>query len=76
MKKGKTQRRFVMNEIFEKTIENNKTLKAIVVVHILLAFLSGLVIGMLISPNRDISIASHNKITKKSYRGEEEDEDE
>ena len=38
MKKGKTQRRFVMNEIFEKTIENNKTLKAIVVVHILLAF--------------------------------------
>ena len=65
-----------MNEIFEKTIENNKTLKAIVVVHILLAFLSGLVIGMLISPNRDISIASHNKITKKSYCSEEEDEDE
>ena len=65
-----------MNEIFEKTIENNKTLKAIVVVHILLAFLGGLVIGMLISPNRDISIASQNKITKKSYRGEEEDEDE
>ena len=55
-----------MNEIFEKTIENNKTLKTIVVVHILLAFLGGLVIGMLISPNRDISIASHNKITKKS----------
>ena len=65
-----------MNEIFEKTIENHKTFKAIVVVHILLALLGGLVIGMLISPNRDISIASHNKITKKSYCSEEEDEDE